>query len=74
MEDLTTMVGKWVQIWWNASVHRSLDEDRDADLLVPISHGYGVVEAETSFGISIHNENDQHVFIPWTSIASISIG
>lgn len=69
MEDLTTMVGKFVQIWWNSTAYRNVKAD---DLLVPISHGYGVVEAENDFGISIHNENDQHVFIPWNSIASIT--
>ena len=73
MEDLSTMVGKFVEIWWNNSVHNS-GEEKEGSLLVPISHGFGVVEAENNFGISIHNENDQHVFIPWTSIASISIG
>jgi hypothetical protein len=70
MEDLTTMVGKRVEIWWNASVHKNAESE---ELLVPVSHGYGVVEAENDFGISIHNENDQHVFIPWTSIASLSV-
>ena len=71
MEDLTTMVGKRIQIWWNSTAHKNMETE---ELLVPVSHGYGVVEDENDFGISIHNENDQHVFIPWNSIASISIG
>jgi hypothetical protein len=71
MEDLTTMVGKFVQIWWNSTAHKNMETE---ELLVPTSHGYGVVEAENDFGISIHNENDQHVFIPWNSIASITFG
>lgn len=71
MEDLTTMVGKHVEIWWNASVHKDVEQET---LLIPVSHGYGVVENESEFGITLHNESDQHIFIPWTSIASVSIG
>lgn len=69
MEDLTTMVGKHVTVWWNSTAYRDVKAE---DLLVPLAHGYGVVEAENDFGISIHNGNDQHVFIPWNSIASIA--